>query len=55
MEGYPEPDSVSGKNFNTWNTFNGYESKFKSEGFEAVTKDIGEAKEFYSIMKETID
>ncbi|MBT4790344.1 MAG: hypothetical protein HON90_02135 [Halobacteriovoraceae bacterium] len=54
VEGYPEPKSKNGEGFKTWNTFNGFESCFLENGFSKIDKEIGEAGEFYSVVKKEL-
>ena len=55
VEAYPEPGSVPGKLFKTWNTFNGYQSDFENLGFQKIEKDFGSRAEFYYPMKKILD
>ena len=54
VESYPEPESERGKNFKTWNTFNGFESHFRKLGFVAMTKDFGERANFFRPMRKVL-
>lgn len=54
VEAYPEPKSQSGSEFKTWNSFNGFESKYFAEGFERVDKELGECSEFFSVVRKTL-
>ncbi|MBP9707351.1 MAG: hypothetical protein KBD78_06870 [Oligoflexales bacterium] len=51
VEAYSEPESESGKKFNTWNVFNGFESHFSRFGFEIIPRDFGEHGKFYKPMQ----
>lgn len=55
IESYPEPNSIEGAAFTTWNTFNGYQSCFEQLGFEKIEKDFGSHAEFYCPMHKSID
>jgi GNAT superfamily N-acetyltransferase len=55
IESYPEPNSVEGQEFKTWNSFNGYENLYKKIGFVALTKVNADQKEFYRPMKKDLD
>lgn len=54
VESYPEPGSEPGKNFQTWNTFNGFESYFLKLGFEVIPNDLDERKQFYRPMQKSL-
>jgi hypothetical protein len=55
VECYPEPESTPGKEFKTWNVFNGFESHFKKIGFRNITKDFGEREKFFRPMQKNIE
>ena len=55
VEAYPEPGSVPGRPFKTWNTFTGYQFEFENLGFQKIERDFGSTAEFYYPMKKILN
>lgn len=54
VEAYPEPASLVGQEFKTWNVFNGYQSHFEQLGFEKIPKNFGDQEKLFYPMKKII-
>ncbi|PCJ20731.1 MAG: hypothetical protein COB02_00040 [Candidatus Cloacimonadota bacterium] len=54
LEVYPEPKSIEGEEFKTWNTFNGYESYFLQNNFKKPQETPPELSNFFSILNKKL-